>query len=155
MKASGFIRFAVNPTGDATWVIDYKTNGLDLEQYLEGNVGSDATDLIKLEEVLQKNPTIENCLLLVTFSFNGYESFNGEHTDFEDVVKVRDVIVLSTDYKEQWRKNLTHQYGMCSYEELKTNGVEEIIEWEDFYQEDYKHFEESKMYPFLLNMFGS
>lgn len=142
MKVSGYIRFAVNETGEETYVVDYKANRIDLQEHIEGFIceGEDARNLINMDEVLEKNPDVKNCLLLATFSFNSHTTFNGEHEEYNENVTVVDVVILSTNYKEIWKNNLLAKYTVsmdCS---------EEILSWEQFYDEDFKHLEEYDLF---------
>jgi hypothetical protein len=141
MNVDGYIRFAVDPTGEKTWVVDYETNDMALKWYFDEFVGEDANDLIDMNEVEKINPDIKNCFLLVTYSYRSVPSFNGETTDYDDETTVRDVIVLDTNYKETWRRNLTTMYEHNSPEEMDSQECKsDLAEWEEFYDEDFEFF---------------
>jgi hypothetical protein len=141
MNVDGYIKFAVDTTGEKTWVVEYKANDIQLEDYFREFMGETADDLVDLGEVEKINPDIKNSMLLVTFAYRSVSSFNGESTDYDDETEVRDVIVLDTDYKTTWQKNLTTMYGFSTLEELKDNEcMNDIHEWEEFYGEDFEFF---------------
>lgn len=140
MKVAGFVRFAVDISGENTWLIDYTANDLVVQEYL-GEFVEEVGDLIDMNQVLQLKPDIVNSLLLVTFSHEFTSSFNGESTDYDSESNVIDVLVLNDSYKEQWRINLTTEHKFSTLEELNTTDDETgIEEWEEFYDEDFEFF---------------
>lgn len=139
-NVDGFVRFGMSEDGTKAHKLEVKGNTIDLDEYFNTYYTEDIDELIDLNEVLAIRPDIKNCLLLVTFSYKSVPSFDGEFTEYEDVTTVKDVLILNTEFKELWRSNLTAMYGFAPVEELQANGaIEDICEWEEFYEEDYEH----------------
>lgn len=146
MNIVGYVRFAVHPTNDEGFLIDFKCNDIALESYLSENINNKIDCLIDLTKILKINPEVKGCLVLATFDFKDFSSFNGETTEWDSDTFVCDVIVLGKDYKEQWRRNISYKYGYTTLEELENNEVsdalEEISDWEEFYGEEFTFYQE-------------
>lgn len=156
MMVDAIVRFAVNETGKNTWVVDYQANDIQLNDYFSEFVSHDDADSLictkeaeeKLREKYGTETEFKNKLLLATFSYRSVSSFNGEHTDYEDVTEIIDVLILDNDYKTTWQRNLTTMYGHNTLEELKDNEAsEDIHEWEEFYEEDFSFFKPKEINP--------
>lgn len=163
MSVCGMIRFAVSENGENTWVLDYQANDLNMQDYISEFIDDSIDDLFDLNEVkkmLEKkgeSGDISNVLLAVAFSHESVKSFNGESTEYDDDFIVEDVMVLNRHYKEQWRMNLTYEFGTDNLGQVKEQfsvGVdgedsspypEAILEWEEFYDEDFTPFKPGKI----------
>lgn len=144
-EITGFIRFAINEDGTKGKVFGIYANDFQLDDYFN-TYYSDIDEFFDLREVRTKQPEINNCLVLATFSYRSVPYFNGEYTESEDVFDVIEAIVLDNNYKEQWRKNLTTEYGIS-----EDSTHIDIYEWEEFYDDDYKPFQ-YKSEGFNLNL---
>ncbi|WP_047151782.1 hypothetical protein [Aneurinibacillus tyrosinisolvens] len=138
MKIKGYARCVIHPTEEKGIILEFRGNSLAFHIYLEEFVQSELDDLLSYEEIIEKNPNAKGTLVLVTFDYQGFETFNGEYTEHDSTARVGDVLILDENYREQWRQNLTDLYGTQSIEELKENeGMEDIWEWEEFYGETF------------------
>jgi hypothetical protein len=143
LKVDGYARLVVHPNGEDGLILDCKTNDIHLDEYLGKFVEEDVDSLLDLNQILQINPEAKGCLVLATFAYRTVSYVVGDTTEYEDETTVRDVIILQDNYKEQWRKNLTVEYGFATLEELKKNDCyEDIEQWEEFYNEPFEFYKE-------------
>lgn len=134
-EITGFLRFAINEDGTKGKILGIFANDFQLDEYFNTYYTDDIDEFLDLSEVRTKQSEINNCLVLATFLYRSVPYFNGEYTESEDIIVVSEVIVLDDNYKVQWQKNLTTEYGTS-----KDSTHIDIYEWEEFYDDDYEPF---------------
>lgn len=151
-EITGFIRFAINEDGTKGKILGIFANDFQLDEYFNTYYTDDIDEFLDLREVRTKQSEINNCLVLATFLYRSVPYFNGEYTESEDIIVVSEVIVLDDNYKVQWQKNLTTEYGTLTSEDSTNMRINsDISEWEEFYDDDYEPFQYKKK-GFNLNL---
>ena len=138
--ADGYVLVEFNLDGKA------RSNSLECFDFrLDSNLDFDAIEGV--DQIKEQLPEIKDALVMVVFDykFTKSTSYLGIDDDGDEEIIVISHMIVKENYKEFSREMLTYitedrLHTIYAHSDPREPGTMAIVEWEEFYDEDFKPF---------------